>query len=59
MLMATIPEIPPPPSFTKKACKFVIKKYSKNFLEVAKRLGRLQQKALVKLCISDSDLGQV
>ena len=43
------------PSFTKKACKFAIKRDSKNFLEVAKGIEHLQQNALVKLRFSDSD----
>ena len=47
------------PSFTKKACKFAIKRDPKNFLEVAKEIEHLQQNALVKLRFSDSDSGQV
>ena len=46
-------------SFTKKACKFAIKRDSKNFLEVTKRMERLQQNSLVKVRFSDSDSGQV
>ena len=42
-----------PPSFTKKACKFVIKRDSKNFPEVAKVIERLQQNASAKLRFSD------
>ena len=48
-----------PPSFTKKACKFVIKRDSKEFLEVAIGIERLQQNTLVKLRFLDSDSGQV
>ena len=48
-----------PPSFTEKACKFIIKRDPKNFLEVAKRIEHLQQNALVKLSFPDSDSGQV
>ena len=47
------------PSFTKKACKFAIIRDSKNFLEVAKGIERLQQKSLVKACFSGSDSRQV
>ena len=47
------------PSFTKKACKFAVKKDSKIFLEVTKGIERLQQNALVKLRFSDSDSEQV
>ena len=58
MNKATFREILPP-SFTKKACKFIIKRDSKNFLEVAKGIERLQQKSLVKACFSGSDSRQV
>ena len=46
-----------PPSFTKKACKFVMKRDSKNFLEVAKGIERLLQNSLAKLRFSDYDSG--
>ena len=46
-------------SFTKNACKFAIKRDSNFFLEVPKRIERLQQNALVKLHFSDSDSEQV
>ena len=55
--LATFREILPP-SFTKKACKFVIKRGSKNFLEVAKGIERLQQNSSVKLRFSGSALGK-
>ena len=47
------------PSFTKKACRFITKTDSKNFLEITKRIEHLQQNALVKLRFSDFDSGQV
>ena len=46
-------------SFTKKACKFAIKRGSKFFHEITKGLERLQQNALVKLHFSDSDSEQI
>ena len=36
-------------SFTEKACKYAIKRDSKIFLEIHKRIERLQQNTLVKL----------
>ena len=42
-------------SFTKKACKFAIKRYSNIFLEFTKRREHLQSNALDKLRFSNSD----
>ena len=49
----------PFPSFTKKACKFIIRGDQKIFFKLPKKIKRLQQNAFVKLRFADSDSGQV